>query len=263
MRRSPLADVQIRRDLVEEVEVRVACQRGDERDPLEFPAGEVVDVVVDDRLDARLLDEVVEGTAFVGLVQQFDGLAVERFGIRSTYWGLRATSTSPPRICSRYSCRAVPRYSSRCRPSSVPRRSGPTGCISSRGCGRRWSSRCRSGRESPSPALRRGSGARTVRRRSPRSGGPVRRSVPVGVDDFDRVERTLVRRYHWTRRRLISRRCGPGRAGPRGSASSPSSRDDALFARPVRRTEVRALVATTVRGTPVQVDDGDTIVGHR
>lgn len=38
---------------------------------------------------------------------------------------------------------------------------------------------------------------------------------------------------------------------------------DALFARPVRRTEVRALVATTVRGTPVQVDDGDTIVGHR
>jgi len=38
--------------------------------------------------------------------------------------------------------------------------------------------------------------------------------------------------------------------------------DDALLARPVRRTEVCTLVVTPIRLTAVEVDDRDAVVGH-
>ncbi|KAF5047031.1 hypothetical protein DSECCO2_464650 [anaerobic digester metagenome] len=61
----PLVDVEVGRDLVEEVEVGVTRKAGGERHPLEFTAGEGRDRPVDDRLERQPVDVVVEFAALV------------------------------------------------------------------------------------------------------------------------------------------------------------------------------------------------------
>ncbi len=61
-----LADVQIRRHLVEEVEVRVPGERGRDGDSLEFPTREVVDRLLHDGPEREPLDEFIESPALVG-----------------------------------------------------------------------------------------------------------------------------------------------------------------------------------------------------
>ncbi len=78
--RDALADVEVRRDFVEEVEVGVAGQRRRQGDALEFTAGEAVDVLVHHVLDFESLQQVVEDAAFVGSGEQLGGAAVEPVG---------------------------------------------------------------------------------------------------------------------------------------------------------------------------------------
>jgi len=72
-----LADIQVRRDLVEEVKVRIAGERGRDGDPLELPAREVVDRLLHDRPDLEPFDQFVKRIALVGSLEQLSGVPVE------------------------------------------------------------------------------------------------------------------------------------------------------------------------------------------
>ncbi len=62
----PLVNVEIWRDLIEEVEIGVARKAGDDRHPLQFAAGEGRDRSVEDRPEREPVDVIVEFPALVG-----------------------------------------------------------------------------------------------------------------------------------------------------------------------------------------------------
>jgi hypothetical protein len=67
-------------NLVEKVEVGVPGECRGQRDPLEFTAREGVDVLVDHRADREPVDQLREGTALVGPLEQGAGRPVELAG---------------------------------------------------------------------------------------------------------------------------------------------------------------------------------------
>jgi len=257
-----LSDVEVRRDLVEEVEVGVACQTGGDRDALELAAGDRADVLVHHRADVEPVDERVEGAPLVGPLEEIAGVAVELGGyLVDVLW--------------------LPRdgHRTRLERAQVLLESGPPEAVEHalpvrgrlvvaevRDALAR--ERVHRGRLPDSVRTENTGDASRLWRREPVQCERVL-TVPVDgvvfefggeVDDLDRVERALLNAD--ATRLAETQLFGDADLVRVALVGVGPALGDALFARSIRRAVVRTLVVTPVRLTPVEVHDGDAVVGH-
>ena len=72
-----LEDIQVRRQLVEEIKVGLSHDGGGDGHALQLSAGELRDVPVQDLLQVQLRGDFLKHAALVGLLQKIDDLALE------------------------------------------------------------------------------------------------------------------------------------------------------------------------------------------
>jgi len=257
-----LSDVEVRRDLVEEVEVRVTRQAGGDRDALELATRDRVDILVHHRSDVQPVDERVESAALVGSLEEIAGVSVELCGylvdvLRLSRDSHRIRLKSVEILLKPGAAEAVEHAFPPWRRLVVAEVRDALACERvHRG---RFSDPVRSENTGDAPGLRRREPVQRERVLAVSVNGVV---LEFGgeVDDLDRVERALFDAD--TARLTETQLFGDPYLVWVAFVGVGSSLGDAFFARSVRWTVVRTLVVTPVRLTPVEVDDGDAVVSH-
>jgi len=255
----PLADVEVRRDLVEEVEVRVAGETRRDGDALELAAGDGVDVLVHHRTDVEAVDEVVERAALVGALQQFAGVAVEL--VRDLVDVLRLSRDRHVAVLQRFEVVLEPGTAEAVEDALPVAVGGVVAEVRDHLAGERVD-----GRRLPDPV--RPEDAGDAARLGGREAVQRERVVAVAVDrvvvelggDLDGVERT----------RVDADAAALAQTDLLGDVDLVrvallgvlAALGDTLLARPVGRAVLHTLVVTAVGLAPIEVHDRDTVVGH-
>jgi len=265
--RDPLADVEVRRHLVEEVEVGIAGEGRRQGDPLELAPGQGVDGLIDDRPDGQPVDDLLERVAFVGPLQELPGDPVEL--VRDVIDVLRLARDADRLVAERpdvvLELGAAELIADGLPPWRVVEPAEIRGELAGEDLDR-------GGFPDPVRTEQPGHAAVLGHRQAVELEGvlaeAVGRLVVEGlreVDDLDRVERTL----HDTDPAGLPEADLLGDAHLRRLAlvfavlaMALLAGNDALLAGPVRRTEIGALVVTPVGLTVVQIDDRDAVPRH-